>query len=729
MNDLTKLWNVLGKVYHVDATNRVHAIATYDDFTVKVYVPDYPKDKKLTGMELIGEAKKIKKLKKQAKQNESNESTIERSRRRAKKQLTGYIHCNTFELYVTFTFKKHRDDINKCRKQMETWLDNEKKKERRGNFDYIIVAELHDDGAIHFHALFKDYKGKVVPSINPKTGKHLRKKGRLVYDLPSYTLGHVYVNKIDDSSEDRQKLTNYLSKYLTKEMPLFPGRKRYWVSTGLTRPVKEYNPDDQKDALPAQIYRLQDYAEREFDSSELVQFQESAFKEGRKQFAEIVARIQAEQEIVAVAFDKIDRFSRDSSADETRVLRKLCHAGKIEIHFISDHLQLTAKSSANEWFMLGIGETTAEHYSRIVSDNVRRRFEQMRRDGLWTGKAPFGYANVDQPDGKKWIEPDKFEAEVVEFMYKEYATGVSSLKLIRKHVKAEFGIKIATAQIYRVLTNHFYKGEMRVEGKLYPHKYEPIITEKLFGKVGAVREGYNIKPAIYAGLPYPYRGLITCADCGRRITFEIKKGKYIYGHFTQTGGKHGASYVNENELTKQLKATIKRIHIPEQAYLEVSQKLKALKKQDSNKHSGKLATLNAEIKKYELRIDNMYDDKVDGNISPDFYEKKRQEYEAKIKTLTKRRNKIELMAKDNLSTIAHLLKLARQAPKLFEKGKIERKRALIKLIHSNLELAGKELRSTLRFPFDKIAECNETGNWLSIVDKVRTKIIIGSSVS
>ncbi len=477
--------------------------------------------------------------------------------------------------------------------------------------------------------------------------------------------------------------------------------------------IARVSTDDQKDALPAQIYRLQDYADKEFTSSLLCQFQESAFKEGRKQFAEIITRIQAELDIVAVVFDKIDRFSRDSSADETRALRKLCHAGKIEIHFISDHLKLNARSSANEWFMLGIGETTAEHYSRIVSDNVRRRFEQMRRDGLWTGEAPYGYKNVTQVDGKKWIEIDKFEAQVVEAIYKHYATGVSSMKLIRKHLKSEFGVKLATAQIYRILTNTFYKGEMCVEGKLYPHKYERIISEKLFAKVEAVREGYNVKPAIYAGLPYPYRGLITCADCGRRITFEQKKdGKYIYGHCTQTGGKHGASYVNEKALTKQLKETIRKIAIPEQAYIEVSQKVKALKKQDSSKHADRLATLNAEIKKYELRIENMYDDKVDGNISPEFYEKKRQEYASKIETLTKRRNKIELMAKDNLSTIAHLLKLSKHAPKLFEKGGIDKKRALLKLIHSNLELSGKLLRSTLRFPFNKIAECNENGNWL-----------------
>ena len=165
--------------------------------------------------------------------------------------------------------------------------------------------------------------------------------------------------------------------------------------------IARVSTEDQEDALPAQRYRLTDYGDKEFTSYDYHQFQESAYKEGRKEFGKVIKIIQDETEPVAVVFDKIDRFSRDSSADETRTLRKLCLLGKIELHFISDHFRLNENSSANEWFMLGIGETTAEYNSRITSDNVKRRFAQMLRDGKILGQAHFGYRNVDLDNGEK----------------------------------------------------------------------------------------------------------------------------------------------------------------------------------------------------------------------------------------------------------------------------------------------------------------------------------------
>jgi hypothetical protein len=58
--------------------------------------------------------------------------------------------------------------------------------------------------------------------------------------------------------------------------------------------------------------------------------------------------------------------------------------------------------------------------------------------------------------------------------------------------------------------------------------------------------------------------------------------------------------------------------------------------------------------------------------------------------------------------------LSRQASKLFEMASIERKRELIKMTHSNLQLQNDLLRSELRFPFDKIAECGKSQNWLDV---------------
>ena len=77
---------------------------------------------------------------------------------------------------------------------------------------------------------------------------------------------------------------------------------------------------DQRQALPAQKLRLENYAEQ-FDgiSVEYHEFDESAYKDSRQKFAELVEQIQTDETRQIVVFDKIDRFTRDASQREVRV--------------------------------------------------------------------------------------------------------------------------------------------------------------------------------------------------------------------------------------------------------------------------------------------------------------------------------------------------------------------------------------------------------------------------
>jgi hypothetical protein len=70
------------------------------------------------------------------------------------------------------------------------------------------------------------------------------------------------------------------------------------------------------------------------------------------------------------------------------------------------------------------------------------------------------------------------------------------------------------------------------------------------------------KHSKFAGLPYLYRGLITCARCGCMISPEKKKGKYVYYHCTEYNGKHKAEYVREEDLTSQFAELYKSLQIP-----------------------------------------------------------------------------------------------------------------------------------------------------------------------
>jgi hypothetical protein len=167
----------------------------------------------------------------------NSESNKDRSLRRTVKTIKDIVLCNPFEWFVTLTFKSDRKNLPKLFQQMKDWLKNQTK--RNGKFLYLIVPEYHKDGALHFHALFKNYTGKIVEGFNPLTGKQLKEK----HTLAGYKLGFSNARRIKQKAEDQGRVATYLSKYITKDLIVAQGKKRYWASTGLERPQIQYNPE------------------------------------------------------------------------------------------------------------------------------------------------------------------------------------------------------------------------------------------------------------------------------------------------------------------------------------------------------------------------------------------------------------------------------------------------------------------------------------------------------
>ncbi len=165
------------------------------------------------------------------------------SLKRTKTRLADLAICNDFDLFVTFTLNCRacvpkcdnnlctcdkatckRYDFDYAIRTVKGWYNNMIK--RYGRFPYVQVMELHKDGGYHFHALFKDYPGKLILW---KKGKD----GRPVYNLPSYRKGWSTAKKIYDIGGT----SSYVRKYIEKEMPVYPDKKRYWCSQGLKRPI------------------------------------------------------------------------------------------------------------------------------------------------------------------------------------------------------------------------------------------------------------------------------------------------------------------------------------------------------------------------------------------------------------------------------------------------------------------------------------------------------------
>ncbi len=168
---------------------------------------------------------------------------------------------------------------------------------------------------------------------------------------------------------------------------------------------------------------------------------------------------------------------------------------------------------------------------------------------------------------------------MIQKVFEWYATGAYSLELACNKLKADYGIVWHKGYLAKTLDNPFYYGQMRVKGKLYPHKYPPIIAQSLFEEVQAVKSGFVKKEIKFDGKPYIYRGLIRCAHCGLSITPEKHKG-HVYYHCTQYNGKHGAKWLREEEITRQLGAVFKNLQMPHEILNEIIDKRSTCVHQD-----------------------------------------------------------------------------------------------------------------------------------------------------
>ena len=180
--------------------------------------------------------------------------------------------------------------------------------------------------------------------------------------------------------------------------------------------------------------------------------------------------------------------------------------------------------------------------------------------------------------------------------------------------------------------------------------------------------------------------------------------------------RHDLTYVNEDKITAQVIKILKAIAIPEEAYLQVSEALRKSHNEKKQRYQGEMTAIEAEIKKYQLRKERVYEDYLDGKISEDLYTRKFNEFGVKVRLKQEQKESLELASDDYYSTVSYLLKLANGIENLFLKANHEQKRSILNLIVSNLQLDGDLLRWKYKKPFETMVLCTEMNSWLRRLD-------------
>jgi len=161
---------------------------------------------------------------------------------RVRSKIRDYAFCNEWDYFVTLTFdikNINRYDLKEVKKKLGKYFNNYKSRKNK-DFQYLLVPEFHQDGAIHFHGLIKNLNIDDLKEFNRNDKLPIYilgqiDKGLKIWDWVDfhYKFGYTTIEPIRNSDA----ACNYIVKYVTKDLVSLPlGTCCYLNSKGLTLP-------------------------------------------------------------------------------------------------------------------------------------------------------------------------------------------------------------------------------------------------------------------------------------------------------------------------------------------------------------------------------------------------------------------------------------------------------------------------------------------------------------
>lgn len=510
--------------------------------------------------------------------------------------------------------------------------------------------------------------------------------------------------------------------------------------------VSRVSTEEQKDAgnsLPAQIKRIDNYCEkRGFEMLKPFSFDESAYKEKRDEFDKLLEYVQkiATKEKVAVCFDKVDRLSRSVFDKRVSALYEMAIEGKIELHFVSDGQIINNQISAVEKFQFSMSLGLAKYYSDAIGDNVKRAFEQKRRNGEWTGPVRLGYLNVSLDQDKRTrkdiiIDPER--AHLIQKMFEMYATDQYSLETIREEViklglRSRNGNKPSKSGIENILKDSFYCGiAMSKKYGSYAHRYPRLITKELYDKCQQIRTKRNKMPYKAHSKDFIFKGLIRCQNCGCLMSPETKTKpsglKFTY--YSCTNGKKICKrvYVPEKDLLKPVYDVLERFAgIPEDVQTGLVEELRKCTEAEVAFNKAQVNRIRTDYDNLKAKQDRLLEAFLDQSITKDIYDKKHQEYQDQIQTLEIEMSEHQKANFDYKTTVATVISVARRAKEIFEaSSEVSGKRTFLNYLLQNPVVSGKILTFELKSPFNLVLNLADAQRKTTVTNDSRLSWLCG----
>ena len=455
-------------------------------------------------------------------------------------------------------------------------------------------------------------------------------------------------------------------------------------------------------SIPAQCKLLRSYAERHNYQivGEFIDV-ETAKQSGRTNFTKMIDFLKEHPDVKTILCEKTDRLYRNFKDYVT--IDEL----DFTLVFVKEGSVLNKHSRSHEKFIHGIKVLMAKNYIDNLSEETRKGLREKAEQGSFPGTAPLGYRHNKE---KKTIEIDEERAPLIRWMFEQYATGRFSLRdlevmLAQKGLRNRRGNRLHRSSIALLLKNPFYIGDFLWTGKRYHGNHPPLIEKDLFDRAQAVTAKRNDTRS--NAHRFAYTGLLKCAHCGSSVTAEIKKDRYIYYHCTFDKGSCGGSYVREEELERQFNGIFAGFQFPEAIVEWVREALRQSRDEQATFHKCSIDRLRAEHDKLQNRIDQIYLDKLDGEIEDAFYKRcvtQWREEQTKLHASIQRHVDAD---QNYIEQGIQLLDLAQNARDIFRHNGEAERTELLRFVMPNSTLEHDTVKPVFTPPFNIIHQLAE----------------------
>lgn len=404
----------------------------------------------------------------------------------------------------------------------------------------------------------------------------------------------------------------------------------------------------------------------------------------------------------AIVVWRIDRIVRNTE-EYHRLLKPILDKYDVALLSVTENNDMHSPYGR---YMRNTQVNNAELESAMNSIRTIANLKEKARQGHYPAKPPIGY--MRDKDGNIIFSPFK---EYVSKLINLYATGLYSDAQVAAIMRSKGFEKCTKKVVENVLTKYllFYTGKYYYmdEPEPFQGKHEPLITNELRKRIINIRQNKTHGGPKINKHKFLYQGMLICPIVRKALTGEKQfgannSGVYEYYRCHSKCDECPANCkkcISSTVIDDGVLTMLKSIELTKENIITVKENFKVLLNIQTNYDEDRKNQVNKQITRLKNKLNQLYDDKLDGIITKDFYIEKRQKYDNQIEDLTIEYAALSKTNKELIKRFEKVFELCEHLTEYYFQLSHDKKREFLKIFCSNFFYQNGELDINVKSAF------------------------------